>query len=81
MELEELCNSNNNSILSDCIYFHNTLKDVTDKALKEIAYVNTNVKMNRNKREIICLALVAVGTAVAAAIAGFFTGMAVVAAT
>lgn len=74
--LDKMCNEGNNSILYDCIYFRENLKNVSDLALREVSYIESSIGLSREKRGLICLALVACGTAIVSAIAGFVAGIA-----
>lgn len=76
LKLEEKCTQKNNSILYDCTYFHENLRNVSNQALREVNYIKSSVKTNRDKREII-LALALCGTAIFAAVTAFIAGMAV----
>lgn len=81
IKLKEKCELINNSLLHDCIFFQDHLKNVADMAIKEMNYVKTNVKSNRQKRELITASLIILGTTIFSIIAGFFAGMAVATAT
>lgn len=72
-----MCTLNNNSRLYDCEYFHAEVKNKTELAIKHSSYIKTNVKSNREKRELICMALAIFGIALVTTIAGFFAGVAI----
>lgn len=80
-KLDEKCNLKNNSLLFDCIYFRDNVRNISDLAIKEMSYIKTNVKSNRKKRELICMAITMLGIAITTTIAGFFAGMAIAAET
>lgn len=77
LRLEEKCKMKNNSLLTDCEYFHDNFKNVSDMAIREMNYVKTNVKTNRKKRELICMALAMFTVSIISVIAGFFAGVAI----
>lgn len=68
--LEEKCQRNPN--ITDCEFFEKKFKSIADLAERETRYI----KLGRQKRELICMAVALIITAIGTSIAGFVAGAA-----